>query len=260
MKNICLGKCITTEHAALTSLINWRQTFADYLEFSGITWQWLSCVLLNWIHSHFRLTIHVGAGNILRNGITFPHRDGGTRRQLHMAYACGDIRECDEATGKESWPGQYQERAAQETTSTLCQQGQWQLAWWQKWPDVPKARTRQGFFFRFLSVTSKSLGGHYICSIQAACLGSVCLHLSSANILYCFSNCLAVWSVLLYSTTCLSKNDLTGGWPHAKTQLGNWLSRRGCEFNPAFIPNNKQRRGMLEHQPLNQLQGLLIDI
>lgn len=67
------------------------------------------------------------------------------------------------------------------------------------------------FFFRFLSVTSKSLGGHYICSIQAACLGSVCLHLSSANILYCFCNCLAVWSVLLYSTTCLSKNDLTGG-------------------------------------------------
>lgn len=105
-------------------------------------------------------------------------------------------------------------------------------------------------FFRFLSVTSKSLGGHYICSIQVAWLGSVCLHLSSANILYCFCNCLAVWSVLLYSTTCLSKNGLTGGWPHAKTQLGNWLSRRGCEFNPAFIPNNKQRRGMLEHQPL----------
>lgn len=69
--------------------------------------------------------------------------------------------------------------------------------------------------------------GHHICSILAAYLGSVCLHLSSANILYCLCNHLAVWSVLLYSTACLSKNGLTGGWPHAKTQLGNWLSREG---------------------------------
>lgn len=55
----------------------------------------------------------------------------------------------------------HQESATQEATSTLCQQGQWQLAWWQKWPDVPKARTRKDFCFRFLSLPRVS-GSSYL--------------------------------------------------------------------------------------------------
>lgn len=106
-----------------------------------------------------------------------------------------------------------QKRSTQETASALCQEGQWQLEWWQKWPDAPKARTSQGIFFSGL-LSLPRVSDHHICIILVACLGLVCLHLSSGNIFYCLCSHLAIWLVLLYSTTSLSKNYLTGGWPH----------------------------------------------
>lgn len=200
--------------------------------------------MLNLIHGHLKWTTQVGAGNTLRNDTTFSHRDRGTSSQLHTAHALEDMRECLAATGKESWPGGGAGRGIrkgqQDTASAPCRPGQWQQ-------DLMCLRLRPDkMFFRVSVCHFQEPQGHPICSILVACLGFVCWRLSEFwQRLTLLCSPLPVWLVLSCSTTCLRKNYSTGGWPHAKTQLGNWLSRGGCELNPASTHHSKQRRGML---------------